>query len=43
MKARIEATGYSTFATSPAEFRAHIADETAKWGKVIRTAGIRLN
>jgi tripartite-type tricarboxylate transporter receptor subunit TctC len=44
VKARIEATGYSTFATaSPAEFRAHIADETAKWGKVIRTAGIRLN
>ena len=44
VKARIEATGYSTFTTaSPAEFRAHIADETAKWGKVIRTAGIRLN
>jgi tripartite-type tricarboxylate transporter receptor subunit TctC len=44
VKARIEATGYSAFATaSPAEFRAHIADETAKWGKVIRTAGIRLN
>ena len=43
VKARIEATGYSPFATSPAEFRAHIADETAKWGKVIRTAGIRLN
>ena len=43
VKARIEATGYSTFSLSPAEFRAHIADETAKWGKVIRTAGIRLN
>jgi len=43
VKARIEATGYSTFASSPAEFRQHIADETAKWGKVIRAAGIRLN
>jgi tripartite-type tricarboxylate transporter receptor subunit TctC len=43
IKARIEATGYSTFASSPAEFRQHIADETAKWGKVIRAAGIRLN
>jgi tripartite-type tricarboxylate transporter receptor subunit TctC len=43
VKARIEATGYSPFVSSPAEFRAHIADETAKWGKVIRTAGIRLN
>jgi tripartite-type tricarboxylate transporter receptor subunit TctC len=43
VKARIEATGYSTFASSPAEFRAHIADETAKWGEVIRAANIRLN
>jgi len=43
VKARIEATGYSVLATSPAEFRQHIADETAKWGKVIRTAGIHLN
>jgi len=43
VKARIEATGYSPFASSPAEFRQHIADETAKWGKVIRTAGIHLN
>ncbi|MEJ0077913.1 MAG: tripartite tricarboxylate transporter substrate binding protein [Alphaproteobacteria bacterium] len=43
VKARIEATGYSPFVSSPAEFRAHIAAETAKWGKVIRTAGIHLN
>ena len=43
VKARIEATGYTIFASSPAEFRAHIANETAKWGKVIRTAGIHLN
>jgi tripartite-type tricarboxylate transporter receptor subunit TctC len=43
VKARIDATGYSIFASSPAAFRQHIADETAKWGKVIRTAGIHLN
>jgi len=43
VKARIEATGYAPFTSSPAEFRKHIADETEKWGKVIRTAGIRLN
>jgi len=43
VRARIEALGYSPFASSPAEFRQHIADETAKWGKVIRTAGIHLN
>jgi hypothetical protein len=27
----------------PAAFRQHIADETAKWGKVIRAANIHLN
>jgi len=43
VKGRIEALGYSTFATSPAQFRQHIADETGKWGKVIRAANIRLN
>jgi tripartite-type tricarboxylate transporter receptor subunit TctC len=43
VKARIEATGYSPFATSPAEFRQHIVDETAKWGKVIRAANIHPN
>jgi len=43
VRARIEATGYTIFASSPAEFQAHIANETAKWGKVIRTAGIHLN
>src|SRR2546421_540516 len=43
VKSRIEALGYSTFVTSPAEFRQHIAAETAKWGKVIRAANIRLN
>jgi len=43
VKARIEATGYSPFVTSPAEFRQHIADETAKWGKVIRAANIHPN
>jgi tripartite-type tricarboxylate transporter receptor subunit TctC len=44
VKARIEATGYSPFiSSSPAEFPQHIADETAKWSKVIRTANIHLN
>ncbi|TMJ01241.1 MAG: tripartite tricarboxylate transporter substrate binding protein [Alphaproteobacteria bacterium] len=43
VKTRIEALGYSPFATSPAQFRQHIADETAKWGKVIRAANIHLN
>jgi tripartite-type tricarboxylate transporter receptor subunit TctC len=29
-------------AMSPAEFAAHVAAETAKWGRVIRAAGIRV-
>jgi hypothetical protein len=29
------------FAGSPAEFRKLIADETEKWGKVIRAANIK--
>jgi tripartite-type tricarboxylate transporter receptor subunit TctC len=41
LRARIAELGYSGFATSPAEFGAFIADETGKWGKVIRTANIK--
>jgi hypothetical protein len=26
---------------TPAEFRKHIADETEKWGKVIRVANLK--
>jgi S1-C subfamily serine protease len=29
------------FPTSPADFRKLIADEAEKWGKVVRTAGIK--
>src|SRR3954466_3076754 len=43
VKTRTGAIGYSVFPSSQAEFRQHIADETAKWSKVIRKAGIRLN
>jgi tripartite-type tricarboxylate transporter receptor subunit TctC len=32
---------YARPASSPAEFGKLIADETEKWGKVIRAAGIR--
>jgi tripartite-type tricarboxylate transporter receptor subunit TctC len=43
VQSRIAATGYTPFMSSPAEFRAHIAAETEKWGKVIRAAHIRVN
>jgi tripartite-type tricarboxylate transporter receptor subunit TctC len=41
MNARLADLGFTAFASSPAEFGKFIADETEKWGKVIRTAGIR--
>jgi tripartite-type tricarboxylate transporter receptor subunit TctC len=41
LKARIAEFGGTTMALSPAEFGQFIADETEKWGKVIRSANIR--
>jgi tripartite-type tricarboxylate transporter receptor subunit TctC len=43
MKSRLADLGASTFATSAEEFRTFIAKETDKWGKVIHTAGIKIN
>ena len=40
-KARLAELGGEPFASSPAEFGKFIADDTAKWGKVIRAAGIK--
>jgi tripartite-type tricarboxylate transporter receptor subunit TctC len=39
--ARLADLGGTALAGSPADFRTHIAAETEKWGKVIRTAGIK--
>jgi len=41
LKARLADLGVSAFASSPADFGKFIADETEKWGKVIRTANIK--
>jgi tripartite-type tricarboxylate transporter receptor subunit TctC len=41
MKARIADFGYTTLASSPADFGKFIAEETEKWGKVIRAANIK--
>jgi tripartite-type tricarboxylate transporter receptor subunit TctC len=41
MKARLEELGYSVLASSPSEFGKLIADETEKWGKVIRAANVK--
>jgi tripartite-type tricarboxylate transporter receptor subunit TctC len=41
IKARLDDMGGMVLAGSPAEFGKLIVDETAKWGKVIREAGIK--
>jgi tripartite-type tricarboxylate transporter receptor subunit TctC len=41
MKARLAAIGGEPLPGSPAEFGRLIADETEKWGKVVRAAGIK--
>jgi tripartite-type tricarboxylate transporter receptor subunit TctC len=42
MKARFAELGGTPLALTPAEFGRLLADETQKWGKVIRAAGIRV-
>jgi tripartite-type tricarboxylate transporter receptor subunit TctC len=41
MKARIADLGSVAFPGSPADFAKFIAEETEKWGKVIRAANIK--
>ena len=41
MKVRLADLGGMVFPGSPAEFGKLIADETEKWGKVIRAANIK--
>jgi hypothetical protein len=41
MKARLADLGGIVISGSPTDFGKLIADETEKWGKVIRTANIR--
>ncbi len=41
MQARLADLGATPFGGSPADFGKHIAEETEKWGKVIRAANIK--
>jgi hypothetical protein len=41
MKARLADLGGTVFPGSPTDFGKFIADETEKWGKVIRAANIK--
>ena len=42
VKARLADVAYTPVPTTLADFEKFIADETDKWAKVIRTAGIKL-
>ena len=41
LKARLADLGATTLALAPTKFGRLVADETEKWGKVIRAAGIK--
>ncbi len=41
VRARIAEIGAAVLSLSPAEWAKHLADETEKWGKVVRAAGAR--
>jgi tripartite-type tricarboxylate transporter receptor subunit TctC len=43
MKAKIEALGYSVFTGSAAALGSFIAEQSGKWSKLIRAAGIKAN
>src|SRR5262249_3535712 len=41
LEARLANLGYAPFASSPTEFGKFIADESGKWGNVIRAANMK--
>lgn len=43
MKARLQAMGLEAFSSSPEAMRGFIAEDTAKWGKVIAETGIKVD
>jgi tripartite-type tricarboxylate transporter receptor subunit TctC len=42
MKARLAGLGGTVLSGSPGDFGQLIADETEKWGKVVKTAGVKV-
>jgi tripartite-type tricarboxylate transporter receptor subunit TctC len=43
VKERISEMGFNIIVNSPQEFAAQIRDEVARWGKVVKAAGIQVN
>ncbi len=43
VKARLDEMGTVPVGSSPAEFSRYLADETARWGKVIQSANVKLD
>jgi tripartite-type tricarboxylate transporter receptor subunit TctC len=43
LKARLADLGFTPLVASPADFGKLIVEETDKWGKVIKTLGIKLD
>jgi tripartite-type tricarboxylate transporter receptor subunit TctC len=41
LKARLEAIGNEPYPLTPAEYAKRLADDTEKWGKVVRAAGLK--
>ena len=41
VRARLTDLGAAPFPHAPAEFGAYVAAETEKWGKVVRSAGVK--
>src|SRR5437016_498627 len=41
LRARLAGLGSTVFAGSPSDFAKHLANETEKWGKVVRAANLR--
>ena len=43
VKERLDATGFEAIGTSPEQFGAYIRSEVEKWGKVVKSAGVRVD
>jgi tripartite-type tricarboxylate transporter receptor subunit TctC len=43
VKQRLDAAGFEAIGSTPDHFAGYIRTEVEKWGKVVRTAGVRVD